>query len=166
MVDSLFARVASALIFAMTLLGADASSLTVGLYSSSIYAQVNWFPSPSQKQNKIQSRSRSVASKAGVLFFISPECRTCPDEATKLERELTRIGLQYQIGGIFVGDPAQVGRYLAGLRTYTFNFELGLDMDGSIAKKYGVNAFPTAIIEVDSKRVVVTRASELSEKLR
>ncbi|HEX9429016.1 MAG TPA: redoxin domain-containing protein [Candidatus Bathyarchaeia archaeon] len=166
MLDSLFARVAAALISAMTLLCEDVSSLTVGLYSSSIYAQVNWFPSPSQKLNKPQSRSRSVASKAGVLFFVSPECRTCPDEVTKLERELTRIGLQYQIEGIFVGDPAQVGRYLAGLRTYPFNFELGLDMDGSIAKKYGVNAFPTAVIEVDGKRVVVTRASELSEKLR
>jgi len=82
MVDSLFARVASALIFAMTLLGADASSLTVWLYSSSIYAQVDWFPSPSQKLNKPQSRSRSVASKARVLFFVSPECRTCSDEAT------------------------------------------------------------------------------------
>ncbi len=166
MLDSLFARVAAALISAMTLLCEDVSSLTVGLYSSSIYAQVNWFPSPSQKLNKRQTRSRSVASKAGVLFFVSPECRTCPDEVTKLERELTRIGLQYQIEGIFVGDPAQVGRYLAGLRTYPFNFELGLDMDGSIAKKYGVNAFPTAVIEVDGKRVVVTRASELSEKLR
>ena len=166
MLDSLFARVASALIFAMTLLCEDVSSLTVGLYSSSIYAQVNWFPSPSQKLNKPQSRSRAVASKGGVLFFVSPECRTCPDEATKLERELTRIGLQYQIEGIFVGDPAQVGRYLAGLRTYPFNFELGLDMDGSIAKQYGVNTFPTAVIEVDGKRVVVTRASELSEKLR
>ena len=59
-----------------------------------------------------------------------------------------------------------MGRYLAGLRTYPFNFELGLDMDGSIAKQYGVNTFPTAVIEVDGKRVVVTRASELSEKLR
>ena len=166
MLDSLFARVAAALISAMTLLCEDVSSLTVGLYSSSIYAQVNWFPSPSQKLNKRQTRSRSVASKAGVLFFVSPECRTCPDEVTKLERELTRIGLQYQIEGIFVGDPAQVGRYLAGLRTYPFNFELGLDMDGSIAKQYGVNTFPTVIIEVDGKRVVVTRASELSEKLR
>jgi peroxiredoxin len=166
MVDSLFARVVYALIFAMALLGADVSSLTVGLYSSSIYAQVNWFPSPSHKPNEPQSRSRSVARKARVLFFISPECRICPDEATKLERELTRIGLQYQIEGIFVGDPALVGRYLAGLRTYPFNFELGLDMDGSIAKQYGVNTFPTAVIEVDGKRVIATRASELSEKLR
>jgi AhpC/TSA family len=101
-----------------------------------------------------------------VLFFVSPECRTCPDEATKLERELTRIGLQYQIEGIFVGNPTQLGRYLAGLRTYPFNFELGLDMDSSIAKQYRVNTFPTAVIEVDGKRVVVTRVSELSEKLR
>jgi len=39
-------------------------------------------------------------------------------------------------------------------------------MDGSIAKQYGVNTFPTAVIKVDGKRVVTTRASELSEKLR
>jgi len=59
-----------------------------------------------------------------------------------------------------------VGKYLAELRTYPFNFELGLDMDGRIGKQYGVKTFPTAIIEVDGKRVVATRASELSEKLR
>ena len=164
--NPLFFLVAFELISTMTLLAVDVNSLAVGLHSSSLYAQVDWFPSPSQKLNKPQSRSRSVASKARVLFFVSPECRTCPDEATKLERELTRIGLQYQIEGIFVGDPAQVGRYLAGLRTYPFNFELGLDMDGSIAKQYGVNTFPTAVIKVDGKRVVTTRASELSEKLR
>ena len=164
--NSPFALVAFELISTMTVFGLDAGSLAVGLHSSYLYAQVDWFPSPSQKLNKPQSRSHSVASKAGVLFFVSPECRTCPDEATKLERELTRIGLQYQIEGIFVGDPAQVGRYLAGLRTYPFDFELGLDIDGRIAKQYGVNTFPTAAIEVDGKRVIVTRASELSEKLR
>jgi peroxiredoxin len=162
----LFARIAFTLIFTMTLPGVDAGSVAVGLHSSSLYAQVNWFPSPLQRLNKPQSRSHSVASKAAVLFFVSPECRTCPDEATKLERELTGIGLQYQIEGIFVGDPAQVGRYLAGLRTYPFNFDLGLDKDGRVAKQYGVSTFPTAVIEVDGKRVVVTRASQLSEKLR
>ncbi len=166
MVDSLFARIASALIFAMTLLGADVSSLTVGRYSSSIYAQVNWFPSPSQKLNKTQSRSRSVASKARVLFFISPECRFCPEEAAKLEAELKRLGWEYEIEGIFVGYPRQVGKYLAELRSYPFNFELGLDMDGRIGKQYGVKTFPTTIIEINGKRVIVTRASELSEKLR
>jgi peroxiredoxin len=166
MVDSLSARVAAALIFAMTLLGADVRSPTVGLYSSSIYAQVNWFPSPSQKLNKPQSRSRSVPSKARVLFFVSSECRTCPDEATKLERELTRIGLQYQIEGIFVGDPPQVGRYLAALRTYPFNFELGLDLDGRIAKQYGVKTFPSAAVEVYGKKFVITKPTELEAKLR
>jgi AhpC/TSA family len=164
--NSLFALVVFELISTMTAFDVDIGSFAIGLHSSSIYAEVNWFPSPSEKLNKPQSRSRSVASKAGVLFFVSSECRTCPDEATKLERELTRIGFKYQIEGIFVGHPAQVGRYLAGLRTYPFNFELGLDMDGSIAKQYGVNTFPTAVIEVDGKRVVVARASELSEKLR
>ena len=59
-----------------------------------------------------------------------------------------------------------MGKYLAELRTYPFNFELGLDMDGRFAKQYGVKTFPTAIIEVNGKRVVVTRASELPERLR
>jgi hypothetical protein len=90
----------------------------------------------------------------------------CPEEAATLEGELKRLDWKYEIEGIFVGDPAQVGKYLAGLRAYPFNFELGLDMDGRVAKQYGVNTFPTAVIEVDGKRVAITRASELSEKLR
>jgi hypothetical protein len=76
------------------------------------------------------------------------------------------MGWKYEIEGIFRGDPIQVGKYLAELRTYPFNFELGLDMDGRIAKQYGVKEFPTAVVEVDGKRAVVTRASELSERLR
>lgn len=84
----------------------------------------------------------------------------------RLEAELKKLGWKYEIEGIFVGGPAQVGKYLAELRTYPFNFELGLDMDGRIGKQYGVKTFPTAIIEVDGKRIVATRASELSEKLR
>ena len=57
-------------------------------------------------------------------------------------------------------------KYLAELRTYPFNFELGLHMDGRLGKQYGVKTFPTVVIEVDGKKVIVTRASELSEKLR
>ncbi len=163
--NSLFALVTFE-IFIITLLGVDVGSLAIGFHSSELYAQVDWFPSFSHKPNEPQSRSRSVASKARVLFFISPECRLCPEEAAKLEGELKRLDWKYEIEGIFVGDPPQVGKYLAGLRTYPFNFELGLDMDGRIAKQYGVNTFPTAVIEVDGKRVVVTKASELSEKLR
>ena len=68
--------------------------------------------------------------------------------------------------GVFLGSPAQVGEYLARLRTYPFNFELGLDMDGSIARRYRVKTFPSAVIEANGKTAVVTRASELSEKLR
>ena len=164
--NSLFALVAFELISTMNVFDVDVGSLAIGLHSSELYAQVDWFSSPSQKPNEPENRSHPVASKARVLFFISPECRLCPDEAAKLEGELKRLGWKYEIEGIFVGDPAQVGKYLAGLRTYPFNFELGLDMDGKIAKQYGVNTFPTAVIEVDGKRVVVTRASELSEKLR
>ena len=163
--NSLSALVAFELIFTMTVFDVDVGSLA-GLRSSYLYAQVDWFPPPSQKSNEPLSRNRSVAGKARVLFFISPECRLCPDEAAKLEAELKRLGWKYEIEGIFVGHPRQVGKYLAELRTYPFNFELGLDMDGRIGKQYGVKTFPTAIIEVDGKRVIVTRASELSEKLR
>jgi len=163
--NSLFALVTFE-IFIITLLGVDVGSLAIGFHSPELYAQVDWFPSPSQKLNKTQSRSRSVASKARVLFFISPECRFCPEEAAKLEAELKRLGWEYEIEGIFVGYPRQVGKYLAELRSYPFNFELGLDMDGRIGKQYGVKTFPTTIIEINGKRVIVTRASELSEKLR
>lgn len=164
--NSLFALIAFELIFTNTFVRDGLGSLTVGLDSSYLHAQVDWFPSPSQKSNEPLSRNRSVASKAKVLFFISPECRLCPDEAAKLEAELKRLGWKYEIEGIFVGDPTQAGKYLAELRTYPFNFELGLDMDGRIGKQHGVKTFPTAIIEVAGKRVVATRASELSEKLR
>jgi thiol-disulfide isomerase/thioredoxin len=164
--NALLALVAFELISTMTVFGMSADSLAVGLHSSELYAQVDWFPSPSHKPSEPQSRSRSAASKARVLFFISPECRLCPEEAAKLERELKRLGWEYEIEGIFVGDPPQVGKYLAELRTYPFNFELGLDMDGRLSKQYGVKTFPTAIIEVDGKRIVASRASELSEKLQ
>ena len=164
--NSLFVLVAFELISTMTVFGMSADSLAVGLHSSELYAQVDWFPSPSHKPNEPQSRSRSVAGKARVLFFISPECRLCPEEAARLEAELKRLGWKYEIEGIFVGDPPQVGKYLAELRTYPFNFELGLDMDGRIGKQYGVKTFPTTIIELDGKRIIATRASELSERLR
>lgn len=162
----IFARVAFTAIFTMTLLGVAAGAVAVGLHSSSLYAQVDWFPSPSQRLNEPESRGSSVAGRAGVLFFISPECRSCPEEAARLEKELKRLGWRYEMEGIFLGRPPQVGEYLAGLRSYPFKFELELDMDGTITKKYGVKTFPTAVIEVSGKRVIVTRAAELSEKLR
>jgi hypothetical protein len=132
-------------------------------------AEIDFFQAPEKRKPSIrkQSAARTPEPKvAKVLFFISPKCSTCPDEAAKLERELSRIGLRSQIEGIFVGDPTQVGKYLAELRTYPFSFELGLDMDGKISKDYGVKTFPTAVIEVGGKRVIVNKASGLSEKLR
>jgi hypothetical protein len=163
---SRFALVAFELLSIITVFDVPVGSIAIGLYSSELYAQVDWFPRPSQKPNETQTLNRSVAGKARVLVFISPECRSCPEEAAKLEGELKRLGWKYEIEGIFVGDPPQVGKYLAELRTYPFNFELGLDMDGRLAKRYGVKTFPTAIIEVDGQRIIATRASELSEKLR
>ena len=49
--------------------------------------------------------------------------------------------------------------------TYPFNFELEVDMDGSIVRRYGVKTFPSAVIERGGKRIIVTRADELEEKL-
>jgi hypothetical protein len=127
-------------------------------------AQIDFFkPQPEPRVPRPANVNRS---KARVIFFLAPGCRSCPEEAVKIERELTSAGWKYEIEGIFVGDPGQVGKYLAELRTYPFNFELRLDMDGGFAKQYGVKTFPTAIIEVDGKRLVGTRASEFSEKLR
>jgi hypothetical protein len=127
-------------------------------------AQIDFFkPKPEPRVPRPANVNRS---KARVIFFLAPGCRSCPEEAAKIERELTSAGWKYEIEGIFVGNPGQVGKYLAELRTYPFNFELRLDMDGGFAKQYGVKTFPTAIIQVDGKRIVGTRASELSEKLR
>ncbi len=164
--NSLFALVAFELISTMTVFDVDVGSLAIGLHSSELYAQVDWFPSLSQKPNEPESRRRLVASNARVLFFISPACTLCPEEASRLEAELKKLGWKYEIEGIFVGSPTQVGNYLAKLRGYPFNFELEADMDGTVAKKYSVKTFPTAVIEVSGKKVAVTRASELSEKLR
>ena len=86
--DALFALVAFELISTMTVFDVDVGSLAIGLHSSELYAQVDWFPSPSQKLTKPQSGSRSIAGKARVLFFISPECRLCPEGAVRLEAEL------------------------------------------------------------------------------
>ncbi|MBI2358136.1 MAG: redoxin domain-containing protein [Deltaproteobacteria bacterium] len=109
---------------------------------------------------------KKAGEKARVIFFIAPGCRSCPDEAVKLERELKRLGVDYEIEGVFLGDPSQVGAYLAELRGYPFNFEIGVDMDGSITRGYGVKAFPSAVIEMGGKRIIVTRSDDLEGKIR
>jgi hypothetical protein len=133
------------------------------------FAQIEFFSTGEQKNQRVPRLSQPAninRGKTRVVFFIAPGCRLCPEEAAKIERELTTRGLKYDIEGIFVGDPTQVGKYLAELRTYPFNFELEVDIDGRITRQYGVKTFPTAVVQVDGKRIVVTRASELSEKLR
>ena len=126
-------------------------------------AQIDFFKT--QPEPRVPRPANVNRSKARVIFFLAPGCRSCPEEAAMIERELTTAGWKYEIEGIFVGDPGQVGKYLAELRTYPFNFELRLDIDGGFAKQYGVKTFPTAIIEVNGNRVVVTSASELPERL-
>jgi len=136
---------------------------------SSSRAQIDFFHSPAENKPSIPETPHREAisdKKATILFFISPGCLSCPEEAAKLEKELTGRGWKYEIEGVFVGDPTQVGKYLAELQTYPFNFELGLDMDGRITRQYGVKTFPSAVIDVGGKRVVVTKASELGDKLR
>jgi hypothetical protein len=127
-------------------------------------AQIDFFKT--QPEPRVPKPANVNRSKARVIFFLAPGCRSCPEEAAKIERELTSAGWKYELEGIFVGDPGQVGKYLGGLRGYPFNFELALDIDGKLAKRYGVKAFPTTIIEVSGKRLMVNKASELSEKLR
>ena len=139
-------------------------SLIYFVMPSESLAQIDFFKT--QPEPRVLRPANVNHSKVRVIFFLALGCHSCPEESAKIERELTTAGWNYQIEGIFVGDFLQVGKYLVELRTYPFNFEVGLDMDGKVAKQYGVNTFPTAVVEVDGKRVVVTRASELSEKLR
>jgi hypothetical protein len=132
-------------------------------------AEVDFFQMPAEQKPSITKEAWAAAYRtkiAKILFFIAPGCSACPDEAAKLEGELTRIGLKYQIEGAFVGDPPQVGKYLAGLRTYPFKFAIALDIDGKLTKQHGVKAFPSAVIEVEGKKFVITKASDLEAKLK
>ena len=135
----------------------------------SSFAQIDFFSTRDQK-NQPPARFPQPANinlgKAKIIFFLGAGCQSCPEEASRIEKELSRLGLQYEIEGIFRGDPSQVGKYLAELRSYPFNFEIGLDMDGKLTKQYRVRSFPTAVIEVAGKRIVVTNASELEDKLK
>jgi len=139
-------------------------SLIYFVMPSESLVQIDFFKT--QPEPRVPRPANVNRSKARVIFFLAPGCRSCPEEAAKIERELTTAGWKYEIEGIFVGDPGRVGKYLAELRTYPFNFELRLDIDGGFAKQYAVKTFPTAIIEVNGNRVVVTSASELPERLR
>lgn len=135
-----------------------------------LHAQVDFFPPPA-KPGRSEGKEyafpkKGVEEKARVIFFIAPGCRSCPDEAVKLERELKRLGVTYEMEGVFLGDPAQVGVYLSALRGYPFNFELGVDMDGGITRDYGVQTFPSAVIEMGGKRTVIKRSDELEEKMK
>jgi hypothetical protein len=125
--------------------------------------------STSSKRNQSQEflgpQTLTVTKPESSSFWLR-DVAHAPEEAAKIERELTTAGWKYEIEGIFVGDPPQVGKYLSELRGYPFNFAIGLDMDGKIARQYGVKMFPSAIIEVAGKRTVVTRASEVEDKLK
>jgi peroxiredoxin len=132
-------------------------------------AEIDFFQTPAEQKAAITKESSAAArgtKMVKVLFFIAPGCSSCPEEAAKLERELNRIGLKYQIEGVFVGDPPQVGKYFSALRTYPFKFEIALDIDGKITKQYGVKTFPSAAVEVDGKKFVITKPTELEAKLR
>lgn len=132
-------------------------------------AAIDFFQTSAEQKPSITKESwvgTHRARNAKILFFIAPGCSACPDEAAKLEQELIRLGLKYQIEGVFVGDPPQVGKYLAALRTYPFKFDLALDPDGKVTRQYGVKTFPSAAVDVDGKKFVITKAAELQAKLR
>lgn len=132
-------------------------------------AEIDFFQTPAEQKPPITKKSWASTRGtkiAKILFFIAPGCSACPDEAAKLESELNRIGLKYQIEGVFVGDPLQAGKYFSALRTYPFKFEIVLDMDGKITKHHGVKTFPSAAVEVDGKKFVITKPTELEAKLR
>ena len=166
--NSLFYLVIVSLTMKMVLIDVVMSLFTEGS-PFILHAQVDFFSS-SPKPGSLGelgygSVKNRVGEKARVIFFISPGCRSCPDEAAILEGKLKGLGVSYEIHGVFLGDPSQVGAYLAELQTYPFNFELEVDMDGSIVRRYGVKTFPSAVIEKGGKRIIVTRADELEEKL-
>ena len=132
-------------------------------------AEIDFFQTPADQKAPITKKSWADTRGTKIvkiLFFIAPGCSTCSDEAAKLESELNRIGLKYQIEGVFLGDPPQAGKYFSALRTYPFKFEIALDMDGKITKQYGVKTFPSAAVEVDGKKFVITKPTELEAKLR
>lgn len=132
-------------------------------------AEIDFFQTPAEQKPPITKKSWADTRGTKIvkiLFFIAPGCSSCPEEAAKLERELNRIGLKYQIEGVFVGDPPQVGKYLEALKGYPFKFEIALDMDGRIAKRHGVKSFPSALIELDKKKFLITTVSELQTKLK
>ena len=132
-------------------------------------AEFDFFQAPAEKKPAITKEAAVVTrgSKiAKILFFIAPGCSACPEEAAKLAGELNRIGLKYQIEGVFVGDPPQIGKYLAALRTYPFKFDIALDMDGKMTRQYGVKTFPSAVIEIEGKKFVITKATDLETKLK
>lgn len=132
-------------------------------------AEIDFFQTPAEQKPPITKNSSAGARAtriAKVLFFLAPGCWSCPEQATKIQKECSRLGWQYDIEGIFRGNPIQVGKYLAELRSYPFQFEIGLDMDGKLAKQYQVTSFPAAVINVAGKRINVTKASELEDKLK
>ena len=146
------------------------SLLVIGAMLSAVsHAEIEFFQTPADQKPSVTEKSWSGSRGtkiAKILFFIAPGCSACPDEAAKLESELNRMGLKYQIEGIFVGDPPQVGKYLSTLKNYPFKFEIALDIDDKMTKRYGVKTFPSAAVEVDGKKFVITKPTELEAKLR
>lgn len=143
--------------------------ILVALMPALSLAEIDFFQTPSEQKPSITrepwatTRGTKIAK---ILFFIAPGCGACPEEAAKLEKELIRLGLKYQIEGVFVGNPPQVGKYLAGMHTYPFKFDLALDLDGKVISRHGVKSFPSAVVDIGGQKFVITKASELEAKLR
>ena len=52
------------------------------------------------------------------------------------------------------------------MRAYPFKFDLALDMDGKLTRQHGVKSFPSAVVDVDGREFIITKASELEAKLK
>ena len=44
--------------------------------------------------------------------------------------------------------------------------EIVLDMDGKMTKQHGVKTFPSAVIEIEGKKSIITKAAELEAKFK
>lgn len=106
--NSLFYLVIVSLTMKMVLIDVVMSLFSEG-FPFILHAQVDFFSS-SPKPGSLGelgygSVKNRVGEKARVIFFISPGCRSCPDEAAILEGELKRLGVSYEIQGVFLETP-------------------------------------------------------------
>lgn len=115
-----------------------------------------------------KARPEPKGPVARVIVFLGPGCKACPEEARRVEDALRDLGISYQEEGVFLGSPRDVGKYISDLRSYPFRFDLGLgvDMDGSVARRYGVGSYPAIVVQWKGKTIVLAHGSQLKDKIK